>query len=219
VPPTLVGVSEEQSHWARWHGDYEIEGSALSRRLAVVQEAIRDALPAQLTEPYHCLSMCAGQGRDLIEVLAGRQDADQARALLVESDPGLAADARRRAGEAALSGVEVVEGDAARLSAYEQFAPADLVLAVGVFGNISDADIFRTIAHLPQLCRPAARVVWTRGRWEPDLTPAIRESFAEHDFHEVDFVAPDDATFSVGVAEYVGEPVPLDRAVHLFTFR
>ena len=56
------------------------------------------------------------------------------------------------------------------------------MLACGVFGNISDADVFHTINLLPQLCRPGATVIWTRSRRVPDLTPAIRQYFAAHGF-------------------------------------
>jgi hypothetical protein len=152
-------------------------------------------------------------------VLAGYPHASDVNARLVELDERNAAVARQRANEAGLSQIEVVVADAARLAAYEGAAPADIVIVCGVFGNISDQDVFHTIDLLPQLCRPAATVIWTRHRMAPDLTPAIRAYFLDHRFAEVDFVA-DAELFpeSVGVNRYEGEPQQLQSDARLFMF-
>lgn len=93
-----------------------------------------------------------------------------------------------------------------------------IVLACGVFGSISDADIYGTIDALPQLCRPETAVIWTRSRRDPDLTPAIRRSFTDHGFTETAFVAPKDVLFSVGVNRFTGTTQPLQADQRLFTF-
>ncbi len=64
----------------------------------------------------------------------------------------------------------LLRADAGDLTAYAKAVPADLVLMAGVFGNISDADVRRTIGALPQLCADGATVIWTRTRRAPDLT-------------------------------------------------
>ena len=111
----------------------------------------------------------------------------------------------------------MVQGVAALLSGYEGAVPAGIVLACGVFGNISAEDIERTIEHLPMLCAQGASVIWTRGPSRPDLRPAIRGWFAEHGFEEQFFLAEPES-FGVGVHRFGGEPQPLDPAVKLFTF-
>ncbi|HEY7094892.1 MAG TPA: hypothetical protein VH393_17045, partial [Ktedonobacterales bacterium] len=58
----------------------------------------------------------------------------------------------------------------------------------------------------------------TRHRRVPDMTPAIRAYFVAHHFPEVDFVAPENDLFSVGVNRYEGEPQPLQLDAKLFTF-
>ena len=196
--------------WVRWHEAYE-EGGRLEGRLACVQERIRELLDRSPPGQIRIVSMCAGQGRDLMPVLAAHPGRADVRARLVELD--------RRNVEAipALPNVEVVCGDAALLSAYEGAVPAGIVLACGVFGNISDADVERTIAHLPMLCAPGGSVVWTRGPSGPDLRPAIRRWFAEHGFEE-EFFLGEEGSFGVGVHRLVGEAQPLDPAVKLFTF-
>jgi hypothetical protein len=172
----------------------------------------------ELAEPFQIISLCAGQGLDVIETLAAYPHAHHVAARLVELDERNVAVARQQAAQAGLSQVEVVVGDAAQLAAYEGAVPADVVLACGVFGNISDQDIFHTIDLLPQLCQRAATVLWTRHRRSPDLTPAIRAYFVAHHFLEVAFLAPDDALFSVGVNRYAGQPQPLQPDGKLFTF-
>jgi hypothetical protein len=63
--------------------------------------------------------------------------------------------------------VEVVTADASLTDHYRGMAPADLVLVCGVFGNITDEDIERTIDSCPQLCQTSGTVIWTRHRAIP----------------------------------------------------
>jgi hypothetical protein len=204
--------------WHEWHRQYLEQDSALRRRLATVQAQLRIALPAELNGPLQIVSLCAGQGLDVIETLAAYPHAHQVKARLVELDERNVSVARQLADKDGLSQIEIIQGDAARLAAYEGAIPADIVLACGVFGNISDQDIFHTIDTLPQLCRHGAIVLWTRSRRAPDITPIVREYFVKSHFPEVDFVAPEDALFSVGVNRYEGEPQPLRPDAKLFTF-
>jgi hypothetical protein len=184
----------------------------------VVQEHIGDWLDATAPDPVTALSICAGDGRDLLEVLTGRTDGGRVRATLIEADAGLAGRAAEVARGAGLAGCAVRHADAGRTDACTGAVPADLVLLCGVLGNISDDDAARTVATLPQLCAPGATVVWTRHRREPDLTPAVRRWFAEAGFEESSFTAPDDVGWSVGVHRFAGEPQPLGAGRQLFTF-
>jgi hypothetical protein len=200
----------EAVDWARWHDAYD-DDSPLARRLVVVQERIHELLDRTPPGPIRVVSLCAGQGRDLLPVVASHPRGADVRARLVELDP------RNVAAIPPRPNVEVVQGDAALLSAYAGAVPADVVLACGVFGNVTDADIEHTIEHLSMLCAPSAAVIWTRGASAPDLRPAIRRWFAENGFEEEFFLAEPDS-FGVGVHRFIGEPRPLDPAVKLFTF-
>jgi len=202
--------------WVAWHDAYADPASALSRRLRVVQDQIRRALPVQPPRRVDVVSLCAGCGHDLIGVLSEYPHADRVRARLVELDPSNVAVGRARCRAAGLD-VEIVRADAADLSQYRGAVPADLVLLCGVLGNISDRDVRFTIASLPQLCRTGGTVIWTRSRRTPDLTPKVRRWFAEASFDEIEFVAPSDAMFSVGACRFVGRDAPLGSA-RLFTF-
>jgi hypothetical protein len=197
--------------------DYEDANSDLSRRLEVVQAEIRKVLPPAPTAEFTVLSICAGQSHDIIGVLSEYSHADKVKARLVELDPHNVEQIRAKVAAAGLD-VDVVEGDAADTSLYEGATPADLVLAVGIFGNISDADVFTTIEALPQFCKPGATVLWSRGRHlEPDITAQIRSTLADAGFVEAAFHAPQDARFQIGADRYEGPAQALQRG-HLFTF-
>ena len=204
--------------WDSWHWAYGDPSSLLSERLQLVQRYIADWLDASAPAPVTVLSSCAGDGRDLLEVMEGRSDANRVTATLIEADARNATRATNHITRLDLSTVEVRCTDAGTSNAYLGAVPADLVLLCGIFGNITDDDVHRTVAATPQLCKQNAVVIWTRHRQDPDLTPRIREWFREHGFEEEHFDAPDHAIYSVGVHRFVGAPEPLVAEQHLFTF-
>jgi hypothetical protein len=204
--------------WVQWHEPYEEPGSYLHRRLVEVRRVIDAGLRAAPPGDVTAISMCAGQGADLLGVLEGHPRRREVRALLVELDPDNAAIARSTADRLELDRVEVVTADAGTTAVYGGFVPARLVLVCGVFGNISDGDVQNTIGLLPTLCAAGATVVWTRHRLAPDLTGHIRHWFVEAGFAEQSFHAPDDTYFSVGVHQLVTDPQPYGDDDRLFTF-
>jgi hypothetical protein len=208
----------KQHDWLAWHQPYKDKASPLSRRLAIVQSEIRLILPEKLTDSFTVVSLCAGQGNDLLGVLQHYSDAAHVQARLVELDGRNVAILREKATRAGLAHLEIVQGDAADTTLYKGIVPADLVLLCGVFGSISDTDIWRTIAALPQMTKVGGTVIWTRSRRPPDLTPRIRQALQEMHFTETAFHAPDDVLFSVGACRFQGEPQPL-QATRLFTFK
>lgn len=205
------------SEWTEWHRRYQHE-PPMARRLEAVRRIIRSVLSDAAPGRVRVVSLCAGDGRDLLGVLARHPRARDVTARLIELDPELVRAGRERARRLGLSTVEFVRGDAASRAPYEGALPADLVLACGIFGNISDEDVRRTIRHLPQLCRSGATVVWTRGRFEPDLTPAIRSWFSEAGFEELSFEAIPDSTAAVGAHRLVRGPSRPSWRRPLFTF-
>lgn len=204
--------------WLAWHKSYDDEGSALSRRLRVVQRHIARWMDERPQAALTAISVCAGQGHDLLGVLGPRADAHRIHATLLESDERNVSAARTAIAAAGLRNATVRGIDAGDLRSYRGAVPADLVLMTGVFGNISDADVRRTIAALPQLCAGDATVIWTRARREPDLTPRIRSWLHAAAFTELAFHAPADVVFTVGVHRFTGAPQPLSTKGTLFQF-
>lgn len=135
----------------------------------------------------------------------------------MELDPGNSAVAAERARSAGLAGVEVVTGDAGCTDRYADLAPAQLVLLCGIFGNILDDDLARTIDACPQLCARGGTVIWTRARSEPDRVPLICDRFERQGFERRWLSAPD-AGFGVGVHRFTGTPQPLVAGTRLFSF-
>jgi hypothetical protein len=203
--------------WYAWHHDYDDPDTALARRLAAVQGQIAAALDVAPPGPLHAVSLCAGQGRDLIGVLAAHPRRSDVVARLVELDPRNAEIARQAAQAAGLPGVEVVTGDAALTDSYAGLVPAYLVLVCGVFGNITEADIQRTVGYCTQLCAHGGTVVWTRGRWQPDLLPQICDWFADRGFSQL-WVSDPTAPFGAAAHRFTGTPSPLEPAARMFTF-
>lgn len=200
--------------WVSWHEGYDRAGSGLARRLGHVQALVREALDTAAPGPIRAISMCAGQGRDLLGVLRDHPRRADVTARLVEWEPELAEYARRIAVREGLDGVQVVTSDASTTSAYAGMVPADLVLVCGVFGNIASTDIHRTVGELPRLTASGGTVVWTRHRQPPDLTPTIRGWFEDYGFEELSFGTPG----GVGAHRFAGTPEPFCPDRTLFRF-
>jgi hypothetical protein len=203
--------------WIDWHRNYEGDPT-MGERLRAVQDLIREALDRRQRDTVRVISACAGDVRDLLGVLATYPRAQAVRARLVELAPELVAAGRERAAREGLAGVDFRLGDASTTRAYAGAVPADVVLLCGIFGNISDDDVRATIQHAPVLCARGATVIWTRGRFAPDLTPTIRRWFADAGFEELSFVTIPNSTKAVGAHRLVASPQPFRGHHRLFSF-
>jgi hypothetical protein len=199
--------------WVQWHESYEDHNSTLSQRLEVVRRRIAESLDRLPAGPIRVASMCAGDGRDILGVLERHPRVGDVSGRLVEWDQRLV----ERARASAPAMIEVVCGDAGNSAAYEGAVPVDLLLCCGVFGNIAEADIQNTINSWPMLCAPQATVIWTRGAFETDLRPQIREWVKAAGFAELSFDGENEK-YGVGVAKMVRLPEPYRRAVYFFRF-
>jgi hypothetical protein len=179
--------------WVAWHEGYDDPSSGLSARLTLVKQHLAGALDRAPAGPVRLLSLCAGQGRDVIETLPGHPRRGDVSAVLVEASPQLAGEARDAAAAAGLSRVEVRAADAGLVASFADALPADVLLLCGIFGNVSAGDIARTVAAAPALCAPGATVIWTRHRRAPDLTSRIRDWFTAAGFAELAFGTPPSA--------------------------
>jgi len=203
-------------YWHAWHASYANSDSALAARLALVQAQVGAALDRAPPGPVRAISVCAGQGHDLIGVLAAHPRRADVSARLVELDPRNVLLARLAAKAARLDAVEVLAADAATTDSYLGAAPADVILVCGVFGNISVDDVLATIENLRQLCAPGATVVWTRHRHPPDLVPQVVSAFERAGFDEL--ACEDAPPFAVGASRLRAAPLPLRPGVRLFEF-
>ena len=184
-----------------------------------MQRRLGQRLSATPPGPVRLISLCAGQGHDVFGVLPDHPRRGDVTAVLVELDRRNIEAARTSAARTGLAQVEIIEGDAAISDVYAPFVPADIVLACGIFGNITDPDLERTVRGLSMLCRTGASIIWTRHRLDPDMTPQIRAWFGESGFEELSFDAPDNPGKSrIGTVHLLGEPLPFQPGFRFFTF-
>ncbi|MEV5434960.1 class I SAM-dependent methyltransferase [Streptomyces sp. NPDC052682] len=203
--------------WHSWHDAYDSPGSVLARRLALVQAQVRRALDEAPPGPLTAVSLCAGQGRDLIGVLARHPRRADVRARLVELDERNVEAARGAARAAGLAGVEVVAGDAALTDHYVGLVPADLVLVCGTLGNVTDTDVERILDYCTRLCRTGGTLVWTRNRKAPDLVPQVCAWLEERGFERL-AVSDPSVRQAVGAHRFTGDPRPLVAGERMFRF-
>lgn len=200
--------------WQEWHEAYADPSHPHVARLAAVTNLLIDALDGAPPGPLRLASLCAGEGRDVVGALARHPRRDDVTVRLVELDAVLAERARAALERAGIPG-EVVTGDAGDAAVVADVVPVDVLLLCGIFGNIADADVQRTVEAVPRLCRSGATVIWTRHRRQPDLTPAIRRWFADVGAEEVAFASGGPEGWSVGVARTSRtapfQPAPLFR--------
>jgi hypothetical protein len=201
--------------WHAWHAEYDDPASSLSRRLVEVRARLASAL-ADGAGPIRLLSLCAGDGRDTVPVVASStRDVD---ACLVELDRDLAG-AARQAATGVGSTIEVRTGDAGLVATFADRLPVDVLLLCGVFGNVPDADVETTVTAARSMLSSGGTVIWTRGnrtaadptRHAGDPADRVRALFVAAGFEEVAFVRPDDAPYRVGVArspEHLAERLP-----------
>lgn len=205
--------------WEKWHEEYRDPGSRLSRRLAVVQRFFGDALDRAPRGRIGVLSLCAGEGRDVIGVVRDHPRRDNVDAVLVEANAALAASARAAIEDAGLQDqVTVIEADAGTTANLRKGVPADVLLLCGIFGNVTDDDVEHTVRKTSALCNEGATVLWTRHPTPPDLTVRIRQWFAESGFVEVGFEAPEEWRFGVGSHRLIAEPEAFPSDLRLFSF-
>jgi hypothetical protein len=166
----------ERRDYLAWHDDYERPGSALHLRLLVVQDLIAAALDEAEPGAIRVLSICAGQGRDLV----------------------------------------TVAGDAGRMDWYVGATPADVVLACGIFGNLTDEEVHTMVELMPALCAPGARVIWTRVPRSDGILVTIQDWFDDAGFEPRALIVGEGELFGVGAARFCGTPTPIDPDSRLF---
>ena len=153
--------------WVAWHREYDDPASSLSLRLERVRAHLSEAIASAPRGPIQVVSLCAGQGHDVLGVLPGHPRRDDVRALLVEADATNAGVAAEHAAAAGLTRVYVRQADASLVSNFADVLPADVLLLCGIFGNVSEGDIKRTVDAAAALCADGAD-----GHLDPAPPPA-----------------------------------------------
>jgi putative intracellular protease/amidase len=210
----------DTSNWSDWHDEYDDPESELAGRMRSVRDRVAEVVAASPPGPVTIVSMCGGQGRELIGALEGHPRRSDVRGRLIELDTDNAEVARRSARDAHLDDLEVVTGDASASDAYAGLARADLVVISGLFGHLDDADQVRTISFLRQICAEGAAVVWTSFRPDAERAHKLRRFFVEQSFEELayDRLPGDEYAFTVALSRLTAPVDPFQPHRKLFTF-
>ena len=206
--------------WSDWHDAYQDTSSELVGRMTGVRRHVAAIVAEAPAGPVTVLSICGGQGRELIGALEGHPRKGDVRGRLVELDADNTAFASRWAAKAGLSGLEVVTGDASVGASYEGLAPVDLVVISGVFGHLSTSDRLHLIDFTRQLCRTGTAIVWTSHLSNHGPAEWLRRAFLERRFEELEHgLVPGDAfQFTVTRSSYTGAQQLFDPNEKIFTF-
>nr|WP_253219607.1 class I SAM-dependent methyltransferase family protein [Pseudomonas chlororaphis] len=195
----------------------------MQARLVEVSQQVADAINALESPRVQILSLCAGDGRDLLKVLLSGHTSKAVDATLIELDQVLVEQGRKAFAEHGLGDIVRFRcADATLFSSYRDLPKAELVMVCGVFGNVRGDHVERLIFSLKGFCRPDARVVWTRSLNEFDDGEAaadwIRRCFALAGFRESAFKRTSEGTFGVGSFIYEGEQECLPSTGQIFEF-
>ena len=206
--------------WGDWHDAYEDPSSELVGRMMAVRRHVAAIVSEAPAGPVIVVSICGGQGRELIGALEDHPRKADVRGRLVELDADNAAFASRWAAEAGVTGLEIVNGDASVGVSYEGLAPVDVVVISGVFGHLSSPDRECLIDFTRRLCHTGSGIVWTSHRSHDGPAEWLRRAFVERRFEELEhgLVPGDDFQFTVTRNVYTGVQQPFEPHAKIFTF-
>ena len=208
------------STWNGWP-DRAYQQDRYQHRLLAVQEHLADALDHAPGGPVRIISLCAGDGRDLIKVLGSHPRRGDVSACLIEQDLRSVADGTRRAESAGLSNaVEFLAADATAYETYRDIVPADLVLLCGVWGHVPVSDRKELVRALASICKAGGMVIWTRGVSKGMIRlRQIQSLFAAPLWQQVRANLTPDKNWAIVTHRYCGPPMELPASGRIFHFR
>ncbi|MDF5737855.1 MULTISPECIES: class I SAM-dependent methyltransferase family protein [unclassified Nostoc] len=206
--------------WYEWHELYKTEPK-LQQRLEIVREYIAYSLNNSPEGAIQIVSVCAGDGRDLLGTLENHPRAKDVSARLVEINSNLVEHGRATIESLGLAKqIEFINGDATLATNYVEAVPADIVIVCGVFGNLADeTELNRLLDNLSFLSKPGAFVIWTRGHSNGiPYSENVRKILGASEFEEVNFKFTATGDMGVGLHRYLGENLAQPKEQQLFVF-
>jgi hypothetical protein len=185
-----------------------------------VKKQLTGHIDAAAPGPVRLISICAGDGRNVIETLRSHARRADVSAWLVELDIQSVAAGRRNAAELGLSRhVNLIHADATDFATYQMLAPADIVVLVGVWGHVSLNTRATLVNSLHFLCRSGGTVVWTRGAAKgPARVQQIRSLFSQSLWTELQFEFTPDMNWVIASYRNVGLSRELPASGRVFRF-
>lgn len=193
----------------------------LQTRLATVKRHLRECIDLAPQGAVRIVSVCAGDGRDVTDVVDSHPRRVDVSAWLVEADSASIATGEQRARDVGLhDSVRFLHADASTYATYIGIAPADVVLFCGVWGHVPPADRSSVAMALRSLCRPGGVVLWTRGVrrgvWRFD---EVRSHFAGQEWGEIRTTFTEDGKWAVATFRVLDSVDPLPTSGRFFDFQ
>jgi hypothetical protein len=206
--------------WSGWP-QHAYRREHYQHRLAAVQAHFATCLDSAGQGSLRVVSLCAGDGRDVIGVLQSHRRRDDVSAWLIELDRQSVADGRRHVQASGLEKVvQFINADATDYSTYKDFVPCDVILVCGVWGHVPAEERAGLVRGLAAFCKPGGSVVWTRGISKGvSRLEDIQSQFEAASWEQVDVSATPDGSWVVGTHRYRGPSLEAPRTGRIFNFR
>lgn len=205
--------------WSNWPARAYLR-SGYQLRLGAVQSHLTDCLDDAAPGPLRLVSICAGDGRDVIGVLESHPRRADVEAWLVELDRKSVESGRKSAEAKGLTDrVTFINGDATDYATYSNILPCDIVMMCGVLGHVRPSERAEMVKKAARFCKPGGAIVWTRGVKQGRSRLAEVERLFDHAICEKvrTSVTPDEK-WGVVTHRYVGQPHMSPSGGRIFTF-
>jgi hypothetical protein len=205
--------------WSGWPTEAYAE-NRYRLRLETVQKHLIHCLDIAPPGPLRLISICAGDGRDVIGVLQTHQRRNNMSAWLVELDPQSVAAGICYSSIVGLQDtVRFINRDATDYATFDDIAPADIILVCGVWGHVPARERVSLAGALPALCRPCGTVTWTRGISNGTARlHEIESLFMRPTWERVRITLTADKRWAVASYRYDGQAMVLPRSGRIFNF-
>jgi hypothetical protein len=204
--------------WWEWHKEYSVADSYPSLRREAVSYHTARALCIAPAGPIRVMSVCAGQGLDIISGFVGDAHTANVDCVFLEYDPRNALEAASNLSVVGLRSYEVRVCDAGLCDSYAGSGRANIMYLVGLISHLSDAEISSLIAAIPNLCSQGAQVIWTVPKSNPEVVHMATSKLMEAKFDQV--LRTDIGSVGMVVtSQFMGVPQSrLEAGSRIFTF-
>ena len=201
-----------------WHLNHNDMNSTPYKRNKDEQNLIKTCLNS-IKNNVNIISICSGQARDILPILAGKKDNNKINTYLIDTDLECLEYADNYAKENKIPNVHLINKNAGLRETYNDIPQADIIIICGVFGHLSLLDIKSTISFIKHLLNENGFVIWSRHKFDNDISEDIKNIFKELNFNELAFVSPEDEPYTLGlhvvdgktdIFNYIEYEYPLD---------
>lgn len=209
-----------KSTWSNWP-QQAYERPSYRSRLGAVEQHLTEALDLAPKGEITIISLCAGDGRDVIDAVGVHPRRRDVAAWLVEADAKLvAAGIALARGTGLQKAVRFLQADATSYATYRDISCADVVMLCGVWGHVPPQERAAVVRACSMLCQKGGHVVWTRGvRLGSGRFDEIRAEFSGREWSEVRTTITPDAKWAVATNCLTASPATRPTSGTIFHFQ